>query len=170
MLKTLVSGGSIVLNDVDVGVFSNPLIDPAFFKEEIDLKVMREGIKDAFAFAAASAFDGYILEFNGPLNATFTDDAIDEWIRMTGYTAGHPVGTASMSASDAQYGVVNPDLRVKGVTGLRIVDASIFVSVMTHEFGKYANNCVQPFSTSAHPMSIVYAIAERAADLIKEAQ
>jgi choline dehydrogenase-like flavoprotein len=39
----------------------------------------------------------------------------------------HLVGSAAMSAPDADYGVVNPDLRVKGVTGLRIVDASVMV-------------------------------------------
>lgn len=39
----------------------------------------------------------------------------------------HPVGTASMTARDAKWGVVDPDLKVKGVEGVRVVDASVFV-------------------------------------------
>lgn len=55
-----------------------------------------------------------------------------------------------MTSEDASYGVVNPDLRVKKVSGLRIVDASIM-----------------PRIPAAHTQAPVYAIAERAADLIK---
>ena len=39
----------------------------------------------------------------------------------------HPVGTASMTARDAKWGVVDPDLKVKGVEGVRVVDASVLV-------------------------------------------
>ena len=59
-------------------------------------------------------------------NAT-TDALLDEFIRNNAGTAAHPVGTASMSSRNASYGVVDPDLKVKGVGGLRIVDASVLV-------------------------------------------
>ena len=56
------------------------------------------------------------------------DDAVLKVLKEVAATTWHPVGTLSMSGRDADYGVVNPDLRVKGVTGLRVVDASIMVS------------------------------------------
>jgi hypothetical protein len=45
-------------------------------------------------------------------------------------TTWHPVSTAKMSPKGASYGVVDPDLKVKGMKGLRIVDASVFVSII----------------------------------------
>ncbi|KAJ7187861.1 alcohol oxidase [Mycena filopes] len=70
----------------------------------------------------------------------------------TPVTEDHPVGTAAMAAVDASYGVVDPDLRVKGLRGLRVVDASVF-----------------PFIPAAHTQAAVYVVAERAADLIRAA-
>jgi choline dehydrogenase len=65
-----------------------------------------------------------------PLGADAIDDdnAVLSVLKEVAATTWHPVGTLSMSSRDACYGVVNPDLRVKGVTGLRVVDASIMVS------------------------------------------
>jgi choline dehydrogenase-like flavoprotein len=48
-------------------------------------------------------------------------------VREQASTMFHPVGTASMTARDAVSGVVDPDLKVKGVEGVRVVDASVFV-------------------------------------------
>ncbi|KAK0229821.1 GMC oxidoreductase-domain-containing protein, partial [Armillaria nabsnona] len=62
----------------------------------------------------------------------------------------HPVGTASMLSANASWGVVNPDLKLKAAKGVRIVDASVL-----------------PFVPIGHSQASVYAIAERAADLIK---
>lgn len=72
----------------------------------------------------APAWNGFLLA--PQLNAT-TDDELNDFIRSTGSNFEHPTGTAAMSAVDADYGVVDPDLRVKGIDGLRIVDASILV-------------------------------------------
>jgi choline dehydrogenase-like flavoprotein len=57
-----------------------------------------------------------------------------------------------MSARKAGYGVVNPDLLVKGARGLRVIDASVF-----------------PYVPSAHTQAATYVIAERGSDLIKAA-
>ncbi|KAJ7909020.1 pyranose dehydrogenase [Mycena leptocephala] len=81
-----------------------------------------------------------------------SQDALDEYIRNNAQSASHLVGTAAMSAKNARYGVVDPDLRVKGAVGLRIIDASVF-----------------PFVPSGHTQAATYAIAERGADLVKEA-
>lgn len=58
-----------------------------------------------------------------------SDADIDAYVREQASTMFHPVGTASMSAWDAEWGVVDPDLKVKGVEGVRVVDASVFVSL-----------------------------------------
>ena len=56
-----------------------------------------------------------------------TDEELDQFIRSSTITVSHGVGTAAMSPKGAEYGVVDPDLRVKRVRGLRIVDASVLV-------------------------------------------
>ena len=63
----------------------------------------------------------------GGLSAT-TDADIDDYIRGIASSVFHPVGTAAMSRSSSKSGVVDQNLLVKGADGLRIVDASVFVS------------------------------------------
>lgn len=60
-------------------------------------------------------------------NAT-TDPDLDGVVRAVAGTTSHIVGTVAMSAREAPYGVVDPDLRVKGTRGLRVIDASVLVS------------------------------------------
>jgi choline dehydrogenase-like flavoprotein len=57
-----------------------------------------------------------------------TDAELNLFIQNNAITVSHGVGTAAMSPKGADYGVVDPDLRVKKVTGLRVVDASVLVS------------------------------------------
>ena len=73
---------------------------------------------------SASTWNGFVI---APTQNLATDEELDEYIQQTAAFACHPVGTAAMSASDSGWGVVNPDLKVKGVAKLRIVDASIMV-------------------------------------------
>lgn len=100
-----------------------PLINPNFLDTDLDRHILREAVKKALLFVQAPVFQGYVL--SPTFNAT-TDDEIDALIRQNGRTIYHPVSTAAMSPFGADYGVVDPDLRVKGASGLRIVDASIF--------------------------------------------
>ncbi|KAJ8516161.1 hypothetical protein ONZ45_g6505 [Pleurotus djamor] len=131
--------------------WENPIIDPGFFTSPLDLRIFREALKAVNRFVAAPVFDDYIIGPYDEAGAT-TDDAIDAYIRKYTTSVWHPVGTAAMSPADSTEGVVNPDLVVKGVSGLRIVDASIM-----------------PFIPSAHTTAPVYVIAERASSLIKSA-
>jgi len=78
-----------------------------------------------------------------------TDDELRAWIRQHAGPIFHPVSSARMGRS-AENSVVDVALRVHGVEGLRIVDASVF-----------------PGQLSGHPCAVVAAVAERAADLIR---
>ncbi|KAJ6521926.1 alcohol oxidase [Mycena vulgaris] len=142
-----VSRGSITLNSSDP--FAPPLIDPALLASDFDLFVMREAVKGVQRFVTAHAWDGYILA--SLINGT-TDAELDAYIRSESSSEYHPVGTAAMSPKGARFGVVDPDLLVKGLTGLRVVDASVL-----------------PVVPAAHTQAAVYIFAERAADLIKAA-
>ncbi|KAF7374315.1 Pyranose dehydrogenase 3 [Mycena sanguinolenta] len=144
-------GGSITLNASDPNPFNAPLIDPALFTSEFDIFAMKIAILKSEEFLSASAWKDYII---GPVDvlaaALVSDAALEAYIRNTSIPASHCVGSAAMSAKSANWGVVDPDLRVKNATGLRIVDAS-----------------VMPFGPSGHTQAPTYAVAERGSDLIK---
>jgi choline dehydrogenase-like flavoprotein len=65
----------------------------------------------------------------GPSVGAVSDDELDAFIAGNFATTWHPASTAKMSPKGADYGVVDPDLKVKGIRGLRIVDASVMVSL-----------------------------------------
>lgn len=89
---------------------------------------MRQSVRSAVEFIAAPEWADYVL---APTNTALVGNApdvdIDAYITANTVTIFHPVGTAKMSPNGASHGVVDPDLTVKKVTGLRIVDASIMV-------------------------------------------
>ena len=86
-------------------------------------------MRAAKRLVTAPAWADYIVSPFGPLSAT-SDTDIDDYIRRTASSGLHPVGTAAMSSSDSARGVVDQNLLVKGADGLRIVDASVFVSIL----------------------------------------
>ncbi|PPQ66925.1 hypothetical protein CVT26_010014 [Gymnopilus dilepis] len=132
--------------------FDKPLIDPQYLTTKFDIAAMRESVKAIKRFAGAPAFSDYVIgPFGSPFSTAKTDAQIEDYVRGLTTTIFHPVGTASMSPQNSKTGVVNPDLTVKGIEGLRIVDASVF-----------------PFVPSTHTQGPVYLLAERAADLIKQ--
>ncbi|KAF7362801.1 Choline dehydrogenase, mitochondrial [Mycena venus] len=117
------SRGSVTLDSNDP--IADPLINPNLVGTEVDLVIMREAVKSAIRFTTAPAWKDYVISPFG-LNDT-TDAGIDVFIRENAQTIYHPVGTASMSPRGASWGVVDPDLTVKGLSGLRIADLSIVV-------------------------------------------
>ncbi|KAH9477554.1 Pyranose dehydrogenase [Psilocybe cubensis] len=149
ILVTPGSRGSVSLNSTDP--LGKPLIDMGFFTNRFDILAMVEGIKLTQEFYKAPVWKNYIIEQTSPF-ANATDADLEDFIQNTVFSTQHGVGTAAMSAVNANYGVVNPDLLVKGASGLRIVDGSIL-----------------PFIISGHTQAPVYAIAEHASDLIKNA-
>lgn len=142
------SKGHIALRSNDP--FEAPLIHPNYLASESDLSVLVEGIKLARRLAQAKAFN----EFRGaevwPGPEALDDASVSEFIRDTAETLYHPVGTCKMG--NDSMAVVDARLRVHGVENLRIVDAS-----------------VMPSHIAGHTNAPTIMIAERSADLIKEA-
>ncbi|KZS94138.1 hypothetical protein SISNIDRAFT_485068 [Sistotremastrum niveocremeum HHB9708] len=143
------SRGSITLASADP--FTFPIIDPAFLTSEFDVLVARFAFKSVRQFMNATSWQGFNLGL-APDSIAETDEEIDAFLRNNTAPIWHPVGTNRIQSKDGkEVGVVDSKLLVNGVTGLRIVDASVF-----------------PFIIGGHPQATVYALAERAADLIKE--
>ncbi|KAJ7743768.1 alcohol oxidase [Mycena metata] len=142
------SRGSVTLSSNDL--FAPPVINPNLLGTDTDLSIMREAVKSALRFVAGPAWSNYIIA-PVSVNSSMTDAQLDDFIRENTGTVFHPAGTASISAKGASYGVVDPDLTVKGLRGLRIVDLSVV-----------------PFIPAGHTQAGTYFIAERGADLIKQ--
>ncbi|KAG6895564.1 hypothetical protein C0992_000595 [Termitomyces sp. T32_za158] len=152
--------------------FVQPLIDPNMLTEDIDILIMMEAVRAAQQLLQAPAWKDYI---NSPYadSANLTSDAaLKAYIRSFASSFNHAAGTAKISHARENGGVVGPDLKVKGAAGLRIVDASILVRVFLLQVSRsdLSHQYIsQPFAFGAHFQAVVYAIAERAADLIKAA-
>lgn len=86
-----------------------PLINPNILNVEVDVLVLREGVRSALRFAAAPAWEGYILS-PVTLNSDITDAELEAYIHNNGGPGYHAVGTASMSPKGASYGVVSCSL------------------------------------------------------------
>jgi len=119
-----------------------------FFSHPDDLPRLREGFRLARHVGEQAAMNEYRDIELAPGPDVKTDDGIDDYIRRTALTAHHPCGTCAMG-SDAG-SVLDPELRVRGVRSLRVVDAS-----------------AMPDLVSAHLNAAVFMMAEKAADLIR---
>ena len=119
------TGGSV--HPTSCSPFHPPSINPNLLASAIDLSIMRIAVRQAHKFVAGApnAFKDWVVELVDP--GLSSDSDMNEWIRTTAVTVSHCVGTSAMSPRGAGWGVVDPDLRVKGVRGLRVVDASVLV-------------------------------------------
>jgi len=113
---------------------------------------MLQAVKSARSFVEASPWAGFVQDRFGTVGDAVSDEDIIAASKQSIVTIFHPTCTARMSPKDASWGVVDPQLLLKGATGLRIVDASIF-----------------PVIPAAHTVGPTYIVAERAAQLIKDA-
>jgi choline dehydrogenase len=141
------SRGRISLSSADP--LAAPLIDPNFLAEESDLVGLRQGIKIARDVFGQKAFDPYRDEEIAPGPGVRSDGEIDDYIRARTEADYHSVGTCKMG-SDAM-AVVDSRLKVHGVEGLRVVDASVMPTLV-------GGNTNMP----------VIMVAEKAADMILE--
>lgn len=105
-----------------------PLIDPQFLSHPDDLPLMVTAVKAARAVLAAPAFDPYRGAEIFPGSGVQTDEAIVRFIRRKAESIYHPAGTCRMGQDDMA--VVDDTLRVHGIAGLRVVDASIMPTLV----------------------------------------
>jgi choline dehydrogenase-like flavoprotein len=142
------SRGEIGLRSADP--FAAPLIQPHYLSDPggADLRVLREGVRLAQRILHTPPLAEYAGDPVEPAAGVRTDAEVDAFIREQAETLYHPVGTCRMGADDGA--VVDAQLRVRGVEGLRVVDAS-----------------VMPRIIRGHTNAPTVMIAEKAADLIR---
>jgi choline oxidase len=128
-----------------------PRIDPAYLTDPDgdDLAVLIAGIRLARELAEAPALASWLDQEVAPGAARASTAELERYVRATLATVHHPAGTARMGNPRDEATVVDADLRVRGVTGLRIADASIF-----------------PTLTAINPCLTCMMIGERAAEII----
>ncbi|KAG4432832.1 hypothetical protein IFR05_011697 [Cadophora sp. M221] len=130
-----------------------PLIDPKYLSHPIDREILARSLLYAENAVHTTPLSSHALEqerkFTKSDDAETGLQAAREYLTKWAKTLYHPVGTCAMLPLE-EGGVVDNELRVYGVKGLRIVDASVF-----------------PLVPQGNPQSLVYAVAEKAADIIK---
>ena len=149
-LVHVASRGSLRLRSTDPRW--HPEIDPGYYDDPVDLDAMVAGVRRLLDTVAAGPLAEHV---DGPALPTMqgwgddpTDEQIVEHVRAQTQTLYHPVGTCAMGGDERA--VVDPDLRVRGVAGLRVADAS-----------------VMPMVTRGNTNAPSIMIGERAADLLR---
>lgn len=148
MLPSLVqprSRGTVTLASADP--HEKVVVDPAVFDVESDIDVLVKGIEIARDIMTAPAMDHYRGKEVLPGPEVQTVEERKEYIRKYVQTIYHPVGTCKMGTDPMA--VVDPQLRVHGIAGLRVADAS-----------------VMPAATNANTNAVCIMIGEKCADLI----
>jgi len=105
-----------------------PLIDPRLLSEPGETDCLVRALRIARKVFASPPFAKYHGVEVAPGPATESDEALDAYIRATGYTVHHPVGTCRMGSDEGA--VVDPQLRLNGIAGLRVADASVMPSII----------------------------------------
>ena len=143
------SRGTIRLRDANP--LSAPLIDPAYLSDAggFDLRMMVECAKASRRLLSQPAFDRWRGAPIFPDRSDLDDAGLAAFVRAKAETIYHPAGTCRMGAADDPLAVLDPSLRVRGVDGLRVVDAS-----------------AMPTLPGGNTNAPVIMMAERAADLI----
>ena len=126
-----------------------PAIDPGYLSDDGDARALVAGLKMAREFVTARPMAAICKSELAPGAHVRSDAELLDYVRASVVTLYHPVGTCAMGSESRWNSVVDPELRVRGVTGLRVVDASVMPTV--------------PRGNTNAP---TIAIAERAADLI----
>ncbi|GAA5897326.1 GMC family oxidoreductase [Sporobolomyces salmoneus] len=142
------SRGSIHIASNDPKAYPN--IDPQYLQADIDKFYLMRAAQFLRELAKTDALSQYIDSEAEPGPEVQSEQQLEDWIENVVRTEYHPIGTAKMGARNDQ-GVVDENLIVHGTSNLRVVDLS-----------------VMPMHVSTHPQSTAYAIAEKAADLMRQ--
>ncbi|WP_019634138.1 GMC family oxidoreductase [Actinomadura atramentaria] len=124
-----------------------PLLDPAYLAEPEDLATLVAGLRAALWVTEQPALAPYTE--GRSLAPDASREELEAYVRANADTVFHPVGTARLGPDDDPLAVVDGRLRVRGVTGLRVADASVI-----------------PVITRGHTMAPAVVVGERAADIL----
>jgi choline dehydrogenase-like flavoprotein len=125
-----------------------PVIDPGYITDPYDLTISVEGVRQSREIMNQSVFKRYIKKEHFPGANVRTQAEFEDYARQYGRTSYHLIGTCKMGVDDMA--VVDPQLRVRGIDGLRVADSSIMPSLI---------------SSNTNAPTIM--IGEKASDLIK---
>jgi choline dehydrogenase len=128
-----------------------PRIDPAYFTDPADVHDVLAGLRAAIEIAQQPAFRKFVKGVNLPAEANPDDTALAAHARNWSQTEYHAVGTCAMGVDERA--VVDTDLRVRGIDGLRVVDASVMPAII-----------------SGNTNAATVMIAEKGADRIKHSR
>ncbi|MEV7432047.1 GMC family oxidoreductase N-terminal domain-containing protein [Nocardioides sp. NPDC092400] len=149
-LVSVASRGALRLRSTDPRW--HPEIDPGYYDDQADLDAMTAGVRRMLETVATGPLADHVTGPGLPTMETWGEDPTDaqvvEHVRSYTQTLYHPVGTCAMG--DDERSVVDPELRVRGVDGLRVADAS-----------------VMPMVTRGNTNAPTIMIGERAADLLR---
>jgi choline dehydrogenase-like flavoprotein len=141
------SRGTVRLASADPA--AAPLLDPNYWSDPHDREMAIKGLRLARDIMSAPAMKRYVQTEVLPGPRAQTDQELFEYACANAKTDHHPVGTCRMGAADDPESVVTPELRLIGIDGLRVVDAS-----------------VMPFVPSCNTNAPTIMVAEKAADMI----
>ncbi|MFD4567423.1 GMC family oxidoreductase [Streptomyces sp. NPDC058467] len=143
------SRGRLYLTSSDPSV--KPALDFRYFTDEDDYdgRTLVDGIKIARGIAKAEPLAGWLKREVCPGPAVTDDEELSAYARQVAHTVYHPAGTCRMGAPSDELAVVEPDLRIRGLDGIRIADASVF-----------------PTMPAVNPMIGVLMVGEKCAELI----
>jgi choline dehydrogenase-like flavoprotein len=146
------SVGRMWLADADPA--TKPALDFRYFTDPdgYDEQTIVDGLRIARQVAATEPFRSWIAREIAPGPILQTDDELSAYGRAAHHTVYHPAGTCRMGADGDPLAVVDPRLRLRGFSNVRVADASVL-----------------PTMTSVNPMVAVLLIGERAADLVSGA-
>ena len=142
------SSGTVRLRSADPA--AKPVIDPCYLSDPdgVDRAAVLAGLRATVAITRSPALRDVVGKVVRPLNVTaLDDDTLDRAIDSCSHTLYHPVGTCRMGRDERS--VVDPQLRVRGVRGLRVADASVMPTIIR-----------------GHTHAPAVVIGEKAADLI----
>lgn len=145
------SRGSVHITSSDPAAY--PAIDPNYLSHPLDIYVISQALLHTQQVARTPPLSNHLKNGGKAYQEGFyelNDENVEAFVRNSFSSEYHPIGTCAMGPR-AEGGVVDEKLKVHGTTNLRVVDASVF-----------------PLQVRGNLASLVYAVAERAADFVKK--
>jgi choline dehydrogenase-like flavoprotein len=141
------SRGRVTLRSADA--HDDPVVDPGWLTHPDDTARLLTALKYLRRIAATAPFAAMVREERLPGAASQSDAELTQYIRDTTESNYHPVGTCKMGTDHDPMAVLTPDLRVRGLSGLRVFDASMMPTII-----------------SSNTNATVMAVADRGVDLM----